>query len=222
MKLPIERIKKEMSEEYINGSDKLDKLSKTTNPFPKSGIQLSKEIVKKINSTPVEVREQVFFFDPDVVGAYNKKSGEVIVSPRGGEKTVVHELAHATEPKLQEKRIGQLKRLFGKNIYRHADQKPSDYLDSEEEIYARFKAACKDAGIDLSKTYSDKDLDKILLKLSKGKTYRYLLKDESGNRITKTIEVDENGNTTSTDPSLMNYQIVDSTVSQSFDNDREF
>jgi hypothetical protein len=85
---------------------------------------------------------------------------------------------------------------LGSSIYKYGDQATSEYLDSEEEIYARLKDTCGRLGIDLSKEYTDDEIEKILLKASNGKTYRYLLEDKDGNRSIQTITLDENGKAT--------------------------
>ena len=217
----IEGIKKDMSEQYSKGSKKLEKLSKEVSIIPKSGEKISQKIIDMIASTPVETTNEDILHDPNIRGAYNKITGEVIVKEDAGRGTIIHELSHATDSTLQQRRISQLKQLFGNSMYKYDDQAPSEYLDSEEEIYARFKDTCDRLGIDLSKEYTDKEIDKILLKASKGKTYRYLLEDSEGNKIVKTINVDEDGNTTST-PSPSGAKIVETSTSQVFEDDKNF
>ena len=217
----IEDIKKDMSEQYSKGSKKLEKLSKELSVIPESGERISQRIIDLLNSTPVKTTSQDILHDPNIRGAYNKITGDVIVKEDAGRGTIIHELAHATDSTLQEKRIKQIKNIFGNNIYKYKDQAPSEYLDSEEEIYARFKDTCDRLGIDLSKDYTDEELDKILLKASKGKTHRYLLEDQSGNKIVKTIQVDEDGNTTST-PTPVGAKLLETSTSQVFEDDKDF
>lgn len=215
----IPEIKKEMADQYTKGAWKLEKLSNELSIFPKSGSVLSQAIVDRLNNTNVAYPSSDIDGDPNIAGMYNKLTGDVVVREDAGRNTIVHELAHASNPELQKARIAQLKKLYGNQLYKHKGQAPSDYLDSEGEIYARLKATCDSLGIDLSKDYTDEELDKIFLKASKGKTYRYLLEGGDGSRTVKTIEVDEDGNATSNTPTPRGAKIVEQSVSQVFEGD---
>lgn len=217
----LEDIKKEVTDQYRRGSKKLGKLSEELNIFPKSGERISQKIVDLLDGTDISTTTANILYDPNINGAYNQITGDIVVKEDAGRGTVVHELAHASKPELQVERIGQLKRLLGSSIYKYGDQAPSEYLDSEEEIYARLKDTCDRLGIDLSKEYTDDEIEKILLKASKGKTYRYLLEDKDGNRSIQTITLDENGKATST-PSPKGAKIIESSSSQVFENDKNF
>lgn len=217
----ISEIKKDVTTQYQNGAKKLEKLSNELEIFPKTGEKISKKIVDTLNNTDIYTTDQDILLDPSIQGVYNKISGNITIKENSGRGTVVHELAHASKPELQKKRIRQLKDLYGKNIYKYSDQTPSEYLDSEGEIYARFKDVCDKLGIDLSKDYTDEEIDKIFLKASDGKTYRYLMKDKDGNKVIKTIHMDRDGNVKST-PTPKGATLIESSVSQVFDDDNNF
>lgn len=103
--------------------------------------------------------------------------------------TKIHEVAHASRPKAQEAKIGQLKEDLP---YLKPGVKPNNYLDSNREIYARLMALREALKLDPNKKYSLPEIRKMIDKHSEfhfgiptkdGKGHRIVTQNSEGKTI---------------------------------------
>lgn len=99
------------------------------------------------------------------MGVYHKILHKINLNT-DNKDTKIHEVSHASRPKAQEAKIRQLKsdRQFLKD-----GVTPNDYLDSDQEIYARLMSLREELKLDPKKRYSISEIRKMIDKKSKFK-----------------------------------------------------
>lgn len=124
----------------------------------------------------------------NALGAYHKILHKIDLET--DDKNVkVHEVSHSSRPRAQEAKIKQLKatRKFLKD-----GVVPDDYLDSNNEIYARLMSLRKDLKLDPKKRYSISEIRKLIDEHSE-----YKIGIPSDNGDFRIVTTDSNGNVTS-------------------------
>ena len=152
------------------------------------GIPFLEDLYKKSLKRNVDTVELADINMPEnALGAYHKILHKIDLET--DDKDVkVHEVSHSSRPRVQEAKIKQLKaaRKFLKD-----GVVPDDYLDSNNEIYARLMALRKDLKLDPKKHYSISEIRKLIDEHSE-----YKIGIPSDNGDFRIVTTDSNGNVT--------------------------